>query len=159
MNLYEIKPEIEFILLDVNEDGMLTDEAMERLQQLQMDEQTKIENVACYIKDLNADSKAIREEEKALADRRKVKENKAERLKSYLSDYLQLNGMAKYETARAVLSFRKSEAVEIGDDALIPEDYKTYEPKVSKTAIKEAIKAGQEVPGAKIVTNQSLQIK
>lgn len=159
MNLYEIKPEIELILLDVNEDGMLTDEAMERLQQLQMDEQTKIENVACYIKDLNAESKAIREEEKALADRRKVKENKAERLKNYLSDYLQSNGGTKYETPRAILSFRKSEAVSIDDDALIPEDFKTYEPKISKTQIKEAIKAGQEVPGAKIVTNQSLQIK
>ena len=37
MNLYKIESQIEEILSQVNEDGMLTDEAMEQLIQLQMD--------------------------------------------------------------------------------------------------------------------------
>ena len=159
MNLYEIEQAIEDILSQVDENGMLTDEAMEKLQQLQMDEQTKIENVACKIKNLNAEAKALREEEKALAERRRSKESAAEKSKAYLQNVLMLKGLKKYETPRAVVSLRNSEAVSIDDDSLIPEDFKTYEPKISKTAIKEAIKAGQEVPGAKIVANQSLQIK
>ena len=159
MNLYEVIAEIELIYLNVDEDGMLTDEAMEQLQNLAIDEQSMVEGVACKIKNLNAEAKALREEEKALAERRKSKENAAEKSKAYLQNVLILKGLKKYETPRAVVSLRNSEAVSIDDDSLIPEDYKTYEPKISKTQIKEAIKAGREVPGAKIVANQSLQIK
>lgn len=159
MNLYDINADIEFVYSQVDEDGMLTDEAMEQLQNLAINESEMVEGVACKIKNLNAKAKALKEEERSLADRRKAAESAVEKSKAYLLNILLLKGMKKYETPRAVVSYRNSEAVSIDDDTLIPEDFKTYEPKISKTQIKEAIKAGQEVPGAKIVSNQSLQIK
>lgn len=62
-----------------------------------------------------------------------------------------------------ILSYRKSDAVVIEDETLIPTEYmKTPEPplpKPDKTAIKEAIKGGAEIPGAIIETRQNLQIK
>ena len=166
MKLYEIEQKIEDILSQVNEDGMLTDEAMDELEQLQMDETTKLENIACFIKDLIAESKAIREEEKALAERRRTKENKAERLKNYLSDYLASKGMKKYETARAVLSFRKSKAVSIGDEnALIDYlkanyvDLVKVAESVDKTGLKTLLESGHEIPHASIEERQNIQVK
>ena len=62
-----------------------------------------------------------------------------------------------------ILSYRKSDAVVIEDESRIPPEYmKTPEPplpKPDKTAIKEAIKGGAEIPGAIIETRQNLQIK
>ena len=77
MNLYKINYEIESILSQVDENGKM---AFDELEVLAV-EQTKIENTALYIKHLVADAKAIREEELALAERRRKKENKVDKLK------------------------------------------------------------------------------
>ena len=162
MKLYEIEQAIEDILNQVDEDGMLTDEAMNQLEEIQIEERTKLENIALYIKSEVAESKAIREEEKALADRRRVKENKAERLKKYLSDYLMSKEIKKYETPRAVMTFRKSEQVVITDEADIikrfPDAVKT-KVEISKTEVKNLLKSGEIIDGASLVENQNLQIK
>lgn len=61
------------------------------------------------------------------------------------------------------LSYRKSEAILIENESRIPSEFlKVPEPptpKPDKTAIKDALKAGKEVPGASIETRQNLQIK
>ncbi len=61
------------------------------------------------------------------------------------------------------LSYRKSEAVKIDDQSKIPFEYiRTPEPPApqpDKTAIKEALKAGQLVPWATIEVRKNLQIK
>ncbi len=62
-----------------------------------------------------------------------------------------------------VVSYRKSDAVIIEDEARIPPEFmKTPEPpapKPDKTAIKEAIKGGAVVPWASVETRNNLQIK
>ena len=85
----------------------------ERLDELQLAREAKLENIALYIKNLQADAEAIREEEKALAERRKAKENRAASLKDYLSKALDGNN---FETARVRLSFRSSQNVNIEDE-------------------------------------------
>ena len=166
MNLYEINAEIELIYSQVDEDGMLTDEAMEYLQSLAIDESTLIENVACKIKNLNAEAKALREEEKALAERRKTKENHIEKSKAYLFNALMAKGMTKYETSRAVLSFRKSKGLAIGDEnALIDYlkanyvDLVKVAESVDKTGLKSLIEDGHVIPNAIIEERQNIQIK
>ena len=68
--LYEIDNDI---LNCVDEEtGEILD--FEKLNSLQMERDKKIEGVALYIKQLNAEAALIREEEKALAERRKRKE-------------------------------------------------------------------------------------
>ena len=51
---------------------------------LQMARDQKISNVACWIKNLNAEAAAIKEEKQKLAKRQAVVENKSENLKKYL---------------------------------------------------------------------------
>ena len=106
MNLYEIDQKI-MNCVDM-ETGEIIDTA--RLDELQMDRDTKIENIACWIKNLNADAEAFKTEKQSFADRQKAAENKAESLKKYLAGYL---AGQKFSTPRVAISFRKTSSVNI----------------------------------------------
>ena len=111
MKLYEIDNAI----LDCidTETGEVID--IDKLNELQLERDTKIENVACWIKDLKAEAEAIKAEKLALAERQKAAENKAESLKKWLA--YALDG-EKFSTARCSVSFRKTESVEVTEDGL-----------------------------------------
>ena len=153
MTLYEIDNEI---LNCVDEEtGEIIDE--EKLNTLSMDRERKIESIACWFKDLKAEAEAIKTEKKALENRQKIAENKCESLKKYLSTYL--NG-EKFTSAKAAVSFRKSETVEVTDASLLGEEYLRYrELEANKEAIKAALKAGGTVEGACIVEKKNVIIK
>lgn len=158
MTLYEIDNAI-MECVDL-ETGEIID--IEQLDMLQMERDAKIENVACWIKDLNAEAEAIKAEKQALAERQKVAENKAESLKKWLAYALQGE---KFKTSKCAISFRKSEAVEVTDEGLNNlmkehDELLTYkEPTPNKTAIKQAIKDGLNVEGVQLVQNVSTVIK
>lgn len=157
MNIYEIEQAI-LDLIDP-ETGEIKD--LSALEELNVARDEKIENIAMWIKNLNAEAKAIRGEEKNLAERRRVAENKSESLKKYLDQTL--NG-EKFSTAKVAISYRKSDAVEIADEeTFIKTADATYlvaqDPKIDKKAIKEAIKGGATVKGAELVERNNIQIK
>ncbi len=163
MKLHEIDERIEAcVKLDDGravdtETGEIID--IEALEALEMERDSKLENVGCWYKQLLAEADAIKAEKQALAEREKAKRNKADSLKAFLTHYL---GGKKFETAKVAMSFRKSEAVEF-DSAYIAdvpmEFLKVREPELDKTAAKKAIKAGEEIPGCALVTRQNLTIK
>ena len=153
MTIYEIDNAI-LECIDM-ETGEIID--IDKLNKLELERESKIEGVACWIKDLKAEAEALKNEKQALAERQKVAENKMESLKKYLA--YALDGKA-FKTTRASVSFRKSQAVEIADIYKLDENYLRYkEPEADKTAIKEALKAGKEVAGATLVENTSVIIK
>ena len=158
MKLYEIDNAI-LECIDL-ETGEIID--TEQLDKLQMERDTKLENVACWIKELKAEAEAIKAEKQILANRQKVAENKAESLKKYLA--YTLDGK-KFSTAKCAVSFRNTESVEItpeGLEALMKEhdELLTYKaPEPNKTAIKQAIKDGLNVDGVQLVQNISTIIK
>lgn len=163
MTIYEIDSRIAE-LLDPDTGELLDYEAFAALQ---MEREAKIENMALWYKDLFAEAKAIRDEEKALSERRKHAESKAERLKEYLD--IALAGQS-YKTPRVSVSYRKSTALEIAEED-IPTVIEELEmcglenciqyqaPKISKTELTKAIKAGAVVPGAELVEHNNIQIK
>lgn len=129
----------------------------EKLDELMLIRDEKLENLALWVKDLKAEVDAIKAEEKALAERRQAKERKAESIKAYLEK--ELAGQ-KFETSRAVCSFRKSQKVEITNLDKIPDDYLRYKaPEPDKAAIKAAIKDGLSIEGAELVDNVTMSIK
>ena len=161
MTLYEINREI-MACVDM-ETGEVID--IEKLDALQMARDEKLENIGLYIKNLDAEAAAIREEEKALAARRKVRENKAERLRDYLS--YSLGGQA-FETPRVSVSFRTSTRCEVSDELALVEWLQTHDrddcvkyamPTVDKTKVTRLIKAGEEIPGAVLEQRQNMQLK
>lgn len=151
MTLYEIDAAI---MNCINEDGEVID--LDLMNQLQMDRAEKIENVACWIKNLEAESEAIRAEEKNLANRRRVNDNKAETLRKYL-EYA-LDGQ-KFSTPRVKISYRKSTQVLIPDPEKVPAAWYKASYSIDKAGIKEALQNGEKVPGAELGENLNMQIK
>ena len=152
MNLYEIDAQI-MSLVD-EETGEILD--TDRLDELAMTRDAKIENIACWIKNLNAEAEALKAEKMAFADRQKKAENKAASLKKYLSDYL---AGQKFESAKAKISFRKSESLEITDISKIPDEYLKITKSANKDDIKTAMKCGAVIEGAVLVQNNNISIK
>lgn len=157
MNLYEIEKEI-MSCVDM-ETGEIID--CEKLDALTMERDQKIENIALWVKNLEADAKAFKEEKDSFAQKQKVAENKAKSLKDYLNRFLA--GTA-YKSTKVNIGFRKSESVDVFSlESLIEygnADYLKYkEPEADKTAIKAALKSGANIPGCILVENQNIQIK
>lgn len=153
MKLYEINEQI-MACID-NETGEIID--IDKLNELQIAKDEKIENLALWYKDLIAEANALKEEKEAFAEREKAAKNKAESIKNYLS-YV-LNG-ENFKTTKCELSFRKSEKTVIDDIYSIPEKFLKYaEPKADLTEIKKAIKKGEEIKGAHLEEAQNIQIK
>lgn len=153
MKLYEIDQAI-MDCIDM-ETGEIVNE--ELLNDLQMERDAKIENVALWIKELKAEAEALKAEKLAFAERQKVAENKMESLKKWLA--YALNG-EKFKTVRASVTFRTTDKVEVADIYKLDENYVKYsKPEADKEAIKKAIKAGQEVAGATLVPSTSVIIK
>ncbi len=113
------------------------------------------------ILNLKAMASAAKSEKERLASLQKFYENAPKRLTDALSNAMQVFGHDKVENATMRLSLRHTTATEVDDLDAIPMEYKTTKVEVvaDKTAIKKAIQSGEEVPGAHLVENVSLQIK
>lgn len=166
MTLYEINAAIgdaiEALFSAVNEEtGEVDEEKLKALEQLKEDRAEKLDNIGAYIKNLTAEVEALKQESAALKERADAKAKKIERLKTYVTDNMLSQCETKFESKRVVFSFRKSEQVEISDDAALPKKFlvKKVEFKPDKVAIKKALKGGAKVKGAKLVEMQNLQIK
>lgn len=161
MNLYEVNAQLEAMLEQVDEEtGELTCD-LEQLDALMMERDEKLEGLALYVKNKAAEAEAIKAEKQALEKRQKAALNRAERARDFLARML---AGEKFSTPRVAVSWRRSEAVELGPEFLdwaINNDkfIRVKDPEPDKTAIKAAIKAGETVPGAELVTNLNMQIK
>lgn len=164
MNLFDINRSIrDFIdnlYLSADEDGVIPEGDLKALEELTEARDTKIENIALYIKELDAEEEALKAEAEKLKVRAQTAQNKARRLREYLTLNLQNNEISKFETSRCKITFRKSEAVDV-DENLIPKKYMnkkvTFSP--DKKTIKELLKAGKAVKGATLITKDNIQIK
>ena len=164
MNIYEIDNEIRLLVEDmmntVDENGEVVVDTT-RLDELQQEREQKLENIACYIKNLEAEAKAIKEEEANLNKRREADEKKVGYLKKLLTDSIIGAGDDKFKTVKCNVWFKPSDAVVIPDKDLLDPAYmkkkETYDP--DKERIKEALEAGQEVRGAFLEHRNNIQVK
>lgn len=152
-------------------------EAAAKLAELDLDEQTvadtleslsgdlevKAQSVAHMVRAFEADAAACKQWAKDATERAKAIENRAERMRDYLARCMESCGIEKVSGPGVELSFRKSSAVVIDGQDLIPAEFMRVkpapDPEPDKKAIADAIKAGKEVPGAHVEQRKSLQIK
>lgn len=107
-------------------------------------------------------AEAIDEEIKRLQALKKSYAKKKENLSNYIKMCMIANNIKAIETPVGKLSIvNNAESVEIYDESLIDKKFiKTkVEETISKTDIKNAIKNGEEVQGARLVRNTRLAIK
>lgn len=157
MTLYEIDKALADFEFEIDEDtGEILNAA--DLDELEMARNDKIEGISLWIKNLEAEKEAVKHEKDNFADRQKRLEKKIESLKGYLT--YALDGQ-KFSTPKVAVSFRKSESVLVKDKYLIPDNYMNLsvvrEP--NKTAIKNALKRGEEIMGVELLEKRNISIK
>ncbi len=125
--------------------------------------QLKAQNVALFARQLDAEAAAIKQWARDAADRAKAIENRAERLRKYLGDCMQLAGVERIDGPGVTLSWRKSQAVVIDEPALLAAEWWRQKPapeaEPDKSRIADALKHGAEIAGAHIEHRRTLTIK
>lgn len=154
--LYELVKEIEDFQFVIDEE---TGEIMnfDELDALQLEKNTKVENICLLIKNLRSDAEAYKAEKNSFEQKRKQAENKADRLTAYVQYILAGD---KFKSSKVSVSYRKSEKVICPDLLEVEPDYLRYkEPELDKKKIKDAIKAGVKVKGCYMEESLNIQIK
>lgn len=145
-------------------DGEVTDVALfEALQAVGGELQEKAIAVAKFLRNVESDADAIdaaAKEMKARADRLR---KRVDGLKAYLLDNMQTCAIARIECPYFTLAIRKNpHSVVVFDEAQIPATFMVTPPapaaRPDKSAIKDALKAGTDVPGCRLDQTERLVI-
>lgn len=150
--LYEINEQIAG-LVDP-ETGEIAD--FEAFEKLNLDLDTKIKNIALWIVNLRSDAEQLEEQEKKFRDRKTAAKNKAESLKNRLDGFL---SGEKRSYPEVVISYRKSEQVTVDEDAKLDDRFLRIKAEIDKTALKDALKHGEVIDGARLEIKNNIQIK
>ena len=167
MKLYELTNDYRALMNAIDNDEIPEEAVNDTLEAITGEIEVKADEIACLLKNLNADIAAFKAEETRLAERRKQKERMYERIKKYLSEELLKANVTSVDTARNKISFRRSESVSIADEgkflawAVIHRDdlIKYGDPAPKLTAIKQAIQSGTVIEGVTIKTSNNIQLK
>lgn len=160
MTLYDITATQQRILDQLEENGGELTEELENALALTAENfdskaEGYIEAIAKY-RDLAANAaERIRKYQQT----KKTAENIEKRLKERLLFAMTIFGENKKEVGCHRLSIRNSASVVFDDESLLPENYVKVTLTPDKAAILAALKDEQEVPGARLEINQSLNIR
>lgn len=158
--LYEINSDLEGLLtamgLEMEENGEVSDETVARLNQLQIEKDAKIEGLVLWVKNLKARVEEAKAEKARIAKIQAAGERELEWVKSIIRTEL---AGKPFKTLNASVSYRTThDNVDIEDPSAIPARFiKPGDP--DKTAIKEALLAGETVNGASLADHTSMIIK
>ena len=166
MKLYEITEQLENIK-ELLENPEFADNAdiAKALDAVQQDFDKKAENVVYVIKNTEGDIEVIDAEIKRLQAMKKQRQNGIEQIKNYLKHNMEATGTAKINCPLFTISYRESKqsAVQLDEDLFLAnncdETIVNIKITANKTEIKARLKAGEEIPGAKLVDSQVLTIR
>ena len=158
MTLYELTDAL--AMLENEQDDLDPEIYRDTFEGLDGAFEDKCDGWAKWIRGMKADVQKLKEEEARMALRRKRIETAITKAEDTMAMYMRTVGKTKFKTALFSYGFRKSQAVEITSEEDLPAWALIEQPpKISKTEIKEHLKAGETVPGAKLVENESLSIR
>lgn len=160
MKFYEITESIKQIdeLLENEEiDKETYDDTMEVLK---YEIECKSSNLIRYVKDKENKVDLISNEIKRLQELKAKEVKKVDNLKKFILTQMDNMVLKKIETPLGTFSSRDSSSLEIVNEDLIPNKYKTIETivKINKNEIKKDLK-NENIEGVRLVVNKNLQLK
>ncbi len=156
MKLYEIANEYQQALTTLHSiDEITQDVISDTLSIIKDDFETKAVAVSSFVKNIEADILAMKEAEASIAKRRKALQNQIESVKSYLLDNMERTGINHIHSPYFDIKLKKCpSSVEIIDEELIPDECFRVKREVSKSFIKDALKNGVIIEGAKLIDDK-----
>jgi hypothetical protein len=166
VKLYDIPIEAADIEAELAENyGELTPEIEQRIAQFLSDGKDKIEAAAVVVKSLEADAAICKQEAQRLMQRAQCLDKGADRLKNLVLCAVDSGFGGKVKTAKFTLwgqnaatsvSFEIKPGTDIYELASsAPWSIRTQDPEMDKLALKEAHKAGVEMPDCIVVSEQA----
>ena len=168
MNFYDVTKDyiekMEYLELGINaETGEMSQDKNQLAiwnQELTQDLKNKSANIIAVVRNQELTIEALDTEIERLKGLKKLRENQLNKFKDYIKNVMLVNQIEKIDTVLGTIKFTKSTSTEIYDESLIDKKFieiVTTE-KISKEKIKSALKAGEEVQGARLVENKNLKI-
>lgn len=161
--LFELAAEFRALADKLNDSELDAQTIADTLDGAGGDLEEKIINTAKYCRNEEAEADAIAEAIKQMQAREKTKRKHVDNIKKYVADQMERAGKTKVPSPWFVVSIAQNpEAVTVDDESLIPRDYFKEIPatfQLDKGLLKQAIKDGYTVPGARLTRGTSLRIK
>jgi len=126
------------------------------LEALEDGVENKCENIVKFVRNLEGDIAAYKLEEERFSKKRKYMENKQERLKKLLQEYLQRNNLEKVHAGTFKIKLQTNPpSINIVDPRKVPDKYKTaQDPKIDSKALLNDVKSGIAVEGVLLVKDK-----
>jgi gp157 len=168
MNFYDVTKDyiekMEYLELGINaETGEISEDKNQLAiwnQELTQDLKNKSANIIAVVRNQELTIEALDTEIERLKGLKKLRENQLNKFKDYIKNVMLVNQIEKIDTVLGTIKFTKSTSTEIYDESLIDKKFieiVTTE-KISKEKIKSALKAGENVQGARLVVNKNLKV-
>lgn len=161
LKLYQAPAIMEQLLNEVDEDWVFTEEALSKLDDLEIAIEDKAKGIGIILQRFEAFEDTISNEITRLQKLKKSYVSNNTRLKNYLSYNLKELNRDKIETDLFKFSFRKSTALDVLDEDIIPSKY--FNKKVTNTLDKKRVikdlKEWIKIHWVILQENKSLQIK
>lgn len=160
MTLYELTEEV-YRLYEFAEDPEVDDEVFkDTLDALTGDIEVKSDGYGKVIRQLEADQKAIESEIDRLESRKTTIKNRIKTMKESLQAAFMALDIQKMKTDLFTIYIQKNApSVIIDDPESVPDEYYKVKKELSKTTIKEAIEAGEDIPFAHLEQSESIRIR
>ena len=166
-SLFDIDEQIlKLIALDESEvidseTGEVLIDVFEELDKLSMQRNDKILNIARYIDGLKRESELLKEKAEQLKERAKSKENKIERLKTYVKESMAKFDTKKIEDETVTVRINSAKVATVLDESKIPEEYLNTVVKVSpdKRKILADLKLGKVIPGVELGESKTVTVR
>ena len=161
MKLYEIMADYERLAsMDMETEGDMT-AFLDLLKTLEGTFDQKAENYCKLIRNLEADSEGYKVEKDRLAKKQKTVDNRIAEIKKYLQ--YEAGKIIEVGSSRKVGNFtiairNNPELLDLFDETRLPEVYRKTVVTADTAMIKEALKNGEEIEGARLVRGTSLRI-
>ena len=165
-NLYRIDSQIyELLTLPeseiVDEDGVVIRDVWAELEALQGERTDKLINSMRVAKELEESARALNKEIARLTVRKKYFEARAKKIREHVAISMNNANEKRVENTTARITLTRSKEVKIVDETELPLQFLRTKTTVEadKKAIGEKLKAGEEVPGARLVENLNVRMK
>lgn len=163
MNLYTIHTEYRQLLEELyDEEGEVNETALAKLNENEKALEAKAIAVASYIKNMEAESNAMADAEKAISLRRKRLQKRAEYLVGYLQENMEKRGINKISCSWFDLTLKKCpHSVAILNGEVIPAEYIRTKIETSPDKVKMLgdLKNGVVIEGVELQQRNRLDIK
>ena len=160
MKLIELTDIYKNILNLIDSGEAIEDELKLALNQIEDEIETKAQNIAFVLKEIDSDIEKFKSIEDEFARKRKTLEFNKANLKQYLESNMIATDKKKFKTEYFSFNIQKNApSLDITNEDCIPAEYYITERKLQTRELLDAIKNGVEIDGVSLKQSESLRIR